>query len=158
MSHSLRSQGLLPARLLCPWDSLSKRIGVVCQFLLQGIFPIQVSCMAGRFLTIWATREALKLTPYLFFIHSTYNSSLSVSYMVTECFLYNYRQDFSGSSDGKESACHAGDLGSSPGLGRSPGGWHGNPLQYSCLENPHGQTRQAGYSPWCAKSRTWLSD
>ena len=38
--------------------------------------------MAGRFLNIWATREALKLTPYLFFIHSTYNSSLSVSYII----------------------------------------------------------------------------
>ena len=37
---------------------------------------------------------------------------------------------------GKESACSAGDLGSIPGLGRSPGGGHGNPLQYSCLENP----------------------
>ena len=42
----------------------------------------------------------------------------------------------SGSSDGKESACNAGDLGLIPGLGRSPGGGHGNPLQYSCLENP----------------------
>ena len=41
-----------------------------------------------------------------------------------------------GGSDGKESACSAGDLGSIPGLGRSPGGGHGNPLQYSCLENP----------------------
>ena len=38
-------------------------------------------------------------------------------------------------SDGKESACNAGDLGSIPGLGRSPGEGNGNPLQYSCLEN-----------------------
>ena len=36
-------------------------------------------------------------------------------------------------------ACNAGDLGSIPGLGRSPEGGHGDPLQYSCLENPHGQ-------------------
>ena len=43
-----------------------------------------------------------------------------------------------GGSDGKESACNAGDLDSVPGLGRSPGGGHGSPLQYSCLENPHG--------------------
>ena len=41
-----------------------------------------------------------------------------------------------------------GDLGSVPGLGRSPGEEHGNPLQYSCLENPHGQRSLAGYSPW----------
>ena len=41
-----------------------------------------------------------------------------------------------GSSDGKESTCNAGDLGSIPGLERSPGGGNGNALQYSCLENP----------------------
>ena len=46
---------------------------------------------------------------------------------------------FLGGSDGKESACDEGDLGSIPGSGRSPGGGHGNPLQYSCLENPPGQ-------------------
>ena len=40
-----------------------------------------------------------------------------------------------GGSDGKESACNAGDLGSVPGSGRSPGGGHGYPLQYSALEN-----------------------
>ena len=43
---------------------------------------------------------------------------------------------FPGGSDGKESACSAGDLGSVPGLGRSPGEGNGNPLQYSGLENP----------------------
>ena len=41
-----------------------------------------------------------------------------------------------GGSDSKESACNAGDPGSIPGLGRSPGEENGNPLQYSCLENP----------------------
>ena len=40
------------------------------------------------------------------------------------------------------------DLGLIPGLGRSSGGGHGTPLQYSCLENPHGQRGLAGYSPW----------
>jgi len=43
---------------------------------------------------------------------------------------------FPGGSDSKESPCNAGDMGLIPGLGRSPGGGHGNPLQYSCLENP----------------------
>ena len=43
---------------------------------------------------------------------------------------------FPGGSDGKVSACNAGDLGSIPGLGRSPGEGNGNPLQHSCLENP----------------------
>ena len=41
---------------------------------------------------------------------------------------------FPSGSDGKESPCSAGDLGSIPGLGRSPRGGHGNPLQYSCLD------------------------
>ena len=43
---------------------------------------------------------------------------------------------FPGSSDGKDSACNVGDQSSIPGLGRSPGEGNGNPLQYSCLENP----------------------
>ena len=50
----------------------------------------------------------------------------------------------------KNLPANAGDIrdsGSIPGLGRCPGGGHGNPLQYSCLENPHGQRRLAGYSP-----------
>ena len=58
------------------------------------------------------------------------------------------RLGFPGGTDGKESSCHVGDLGSIPGLGRSPGGGHGNPLQYSCLENTHGQRSLVGYSPW----------
>ena len=54
---------------------------------------------------------------------------------------------FPGGSDGKESTCNTGDPGSIPGLGRSPGGGHGNPLQYPCLENPYGQRSLADYSP-----------
>ena len=63
-----------------------------------------------------------------------------------------------GGSEVKESACNAGDLGSIPGSGRSPGEGNGNPLQYSCLENPMG-----GGASWVmvhgvAKSQTRLSD
>ena len=47
----------------------------------------------------------------------------------------NSKEGSPGSSDGKASACNAGDLGSIPGLGRSPEEGNGNPLQYSCLEN-----------------------
>ena len=54
---------------------------------------------------------------------------------------------FSGGSVGKESACSVGDLDSIPGLGRPPGGGHVGRLQYSSLENPHGQMRLAGHSP-----------
>ena len=59
--------------------------------------------------------------------------------------------DFPGGSAGKESTCNLGDLGSVPGLGRSLGGGHGNPLQYSCLENSHAQRSLAGCSPWARK-------
>ena len=55
---------------------------------------------------------------------------------------------FPGGSDGKESACKAGDPGLIPGSGRSPGEGKGYPLRYSCLENPHGQRSLAGYSSW----------
>ena len=54
---------------------------------------------------------------------------------------------FPDSSVGKESACNVGDLCSIPGLGRSPGGEHGDPLQYSCLEHPYGQKSLMGYNP-----------
>ena len=53
---------------------------------------------------------------------------------------------FPGGSDGKESACNAGDLGSIPGLGRFPGKGNGNPLQYSLLENSMDENL-VGYSP-----------
>ena len=59
--------------------------------------------------------------------------------------------DFPDGTVAKNPPANAGDirdLGLIPGLGRSPGGGHGNPLHYSCLENPHGQRRLAGYSPW----------
>ena len=65
--------------------------------------------------------------------------------------IYIYRMNFLHGSDGKELACDVGNLGSIPGLGRSPGGGHGNPLQCSCLENPHGQRSLAGYSLWGCK-------
>ena len=63
-----------------------------------------------------------------------------------------------GGSEGKASACNVGDPGFIPGLGRSPGEGNGNPLQYSCLENP-----MDGEAWWAtvhgvAKSQTRLSD
>ena len=57
----------------------------------------------------------------------------------------------------KESACNAGDAGSIPGLGRSPGEGNGNPLQYSCLENPIDRGAWRATVHGVAKSRTWLT-
>ena len=63
-----------------------------------------------------------------------------------------------GGSDGKESACNAGDLGSISGSGRSPGGGHGNPLQYFCLENPMDGGAWRATVHEVTKSQTRLSD
>ena len=66
----------------------------------------------------------------------------------------NLRSNY-GSSDGKESTCDAGDAGSIPRLGRAPGGGQGNPLQYSCLENP--RTEEPGRVHGVTKSWTRLN-
>ena len=65
---------------------------------------------------------------------------------------------FPSGSDGKESACSAGDLGSIPGPGRSPGEWNGKPLQYSYLENPMDRGAWRATVHGLKKSRTQLSD
>ena len=62
-----------------------------------------------------------------------------------------------GGSDSNESTCNAGDLGLIPGSGRSPGGGHGNPLQYSCLENPMDRGAWRATVHRVAKTRTQLS-
>ena len=85
----------------------------------------------------------------------TFSLEWGVLYQVVNTF---YLLGFPGGSEVKGSACIAGDLGSIPGLGRSPGEGNGKPLQYSCLENP-----MDGEAWWAtvhgvSKSRTQLSD
>ena len=72
------------------------------------------------------------------------------------CFLFI--QSSPGGSDSKESSCNAGDLGSIPGLGRSPGGGSGYPLQYSCLENSITRGAWQATVHGVTKSWTGLSD
>ena len=91
--------------------------------------------------------------------------SLSLSHIISDTVSRNWNQltklthlpRFLCSSVGKEYAYNAGDRGSILGLGRSPGEGNGNPLQYSCLENP--KDRGPGrYALWGCKSQTWLSN
>ena len=65
---------------------------------------------------------------------------------------------FPGGSDGKESANNAGDVGSVPGSGRSPGEGNGNVLQYSCLENPLDRGARQATVHGVAESQTRVSD
>ena len=86
--------------------------------------------------------------------------SISPFMSISVCLMYweiSLRR-FPGGSDGKVSACNAGDLGSIPGLGRSPGEGNGNPLQYSCLENSVDGEAWWATVHGVAKSRTRLSD
>ena len=88
------------------------------------------------------------------------NPDDSAHFMLMWAFSLEYFKalDFPGGSEGKASVCNAGDLGSSPGLGRSPGEGNGNPLQYYCLENPmdRGAWQAAVYG--VTKSWTRLSE
>ena len=79
-------------------------------------------------------------------IYSEKNNSQLLQIICKLIQLSAYRASLGG-SDGKESACKAGDPGSIPGSRRTLGGGHGSPLQYSCLVNPRGQRGLAGYSP-----------
>ena len=126
--------------------------GVGSLSLLQGIFPTQElnrGLLHGRWILYqlsYQGRPYCKLdqwfSPKVFF-----SCLLAVKY-ISPCFCSASLetkhpmlphspsfQDFPDGSDGKESACNAGDPGSIPGLGRFPGEGNGNPLQYSCLEN-----------------------
>ena len=78
----------------------------------------------------WSRKEIRVVLAFLLF-------PLKSSYWVSNLIIMDMTVfRFSGGSDGKASVYNAGDPGSSPGLGRSPGEGNGNPLQYYCLENP----------------------
>ena len=86
-------------------------------------------------------------------VHFLVNSSL-----ISQSFVISFRViGFPGSLDGKASAYNVGDLGSIPGSGRSLGEANGNPLQYSCLENPMDQGVWWATVHGVAKSRRRLS-
>ena len=139
----LRPHGLQPARLLCPRDFPARKLELVAICSSRGSSPPRgwtgVSCAGRRILYHWATREA----PFIY-IHMCIFSRIVYSINGQ----LNIKLGFPGGSDGKESACIAGDLSSIPGLGRSPGERNSNPLQYSCLQKSHGWRSLAGYSPW----------
>ena len=122
-------------------------------FMLQKIklgFTVVLTCPSVQRQSVMELRKTQESSEVLFY--SIYNL---VSVVLI---LGSGEMGFPGSSAGKESACNAGDPSSIPELERSPGGGHGNPHQYSCLENPMDRGAwPATYSPWGGKSQTWLS-
>ena len=112
--------------------------GVGSLSLLQGIFPIQGS------------NPGLPHCRWILYRLRHQGSPRKDSSKCQE-----QTQGFPGGLDSEESACNTRNLSSVPGLGRSPGEGHGNLLQNSCLENPHGQRSLTGNSSWgCKESDT----
>ena len=87
---------------------------------------------------------------YMFIFHhvSLSHSLLRICYLTVKLHGSISMTGFPGDSSSKESACNAGDPGSIPGSGRSPGEGNGDPLQFSCLENSMDKRGLVGYSPW----------
>ena len=138
MSNSVRPHRWQPTRLCHPWDSPGKNTGVGCHFLLQSMKLKSESEVAQLCPTL---SDPMDCSLPGSSVHGIFQARVLEwgAIAPTPVFL-----GFLGSSAGKESICNAGDLGSIPGSGRSPGEGNGNPLQCSCLENP----RDGG--PWWA--------
>ena len=134
------------ARLLCPWNFSGKNTGVGCHFLLQGTLPTQGS--------------NLRLPSLLHRQADSLPGNPSIDYQIVHVKLYEMQRlpGFRGGSAVKNPPANAGDVGSIPGSGRSPGEENGNPLQYSCLENPMGRGAWRATVHRVAKSWTRLRD
>ena len=131
----------------CPWNSPGQNTGVGSLSLLWVIFPTQRSnpglphCTRILYQLSYqgSNAEDLGLIPGLGrapdkgkATHSSGNGECSLVKSLGLLIFWGLTWCLSG----KESACNVGDLGSILGSGKFPGGGHGNPLQYSCLENP----------------------
>ena len=161
MTDSLKLCGLQSTRLFCPWDSPGKGTGVCCHFLLQDIFPTQVSklclfCLppasVGRFFTTSPTWEAptehkLPTIVFTFLITSLFFVNGVTCFIETFTYFANTfvlvsspppPEGFPGGTGAKNlpaNAENARDTDLIPGSGRSPAVGNSNQLQYSCLEN-----------------------
>jgi len=165
ISNSLQPHGLHLARFICPWDFPGKNTGVRWHFLLRGIFPIQ---RLNPCLLHWQA-SSLPLGPppvsansvtttlstlcLLMNFSSGYRSYFPTALNVWYLGLNFVPNKISWSPNlwwasqvalvVKNPLAKAGDIRDMgwifPGLGKSLGGGHGNPLQYSCLKSSHGQ-------------------
>ena len=172
MSDSVQPHRRQPTRLPRPWHSPGKNTGVGCHFLLQCMKGKSESEVAQSCPTLsdpmvcsppgssihgifqarvleWGAIAFSQLVSDLNLNPSAFSHLVSLHHAMQLVICINTK-GFLGGSVVKNPPANAGDIrdtGWIPGLGRSPGGGHGNPLQYSCLENPHGQRSLVGYSP-----------
>ena len=145
--------GILQARIL-EW--------VAIPFSRRSFWPrdwTQVSCTAGRFFTIWVTREynlgVLFESRHAHRKSTIYKHSPDLWTIYIPCIC----QGIQVAVVIKNLPANAGDIRDIaliPGSGRSPGEGHGNPLQYSCLENPMDRGAWWATGHRVAQSRTWL--
>ena len=152
--------GLWPARLQCPWDSSGKNTGVGCHALLQRVFMTQGSnlhllhllCVCTHIYTPVGLPGGLVIKNLLA-MQKTQKTRVQFSVGRTHIHIYVV------ALVAKNSPASAGDLGDAgliPGLERLPGGGCGNPLQYSCLENPMGRGAWRATVQRVAMSQTCL--
>ena len=106
--------------------------------------------------TLCVERTPISTLPSSIMIEALGYLQMKITFL--DCFEVKSGHSFLGGSDGKASVYNAGDLGSIPGLGRSPGELNGNPLQYYCLENPRDRGAWQATVHGLAKSRTRLND
>ena len=142
LSSSLREQALTSPMCLVRKAGFVNR---VTARRARGLSPILLLCF-------WGTSVCLLLFPE----HSEESRGrkrVTLSFLSPHPFSAQYlKHRLPWQLSSKESTCNARDMDLIPCSGRSPGGGHGNLLQYSCLENPHGQRSLAGYSPWVCKA------
>ena len=158
--RSIVSDSLRPHGLYSPWNSSGQNTGMGRHFLLQGIFLTQGSnpgLSHYRHISYQLSHQGsptsvnkccllLQYRLYLPVLREIIESLKRVLFQQAQKQICQTWGDcFPDSSVGKESACNVGDLGSNPGLGRSPGEGKGYPLQYSGLENTKSQTRLSAF-------------
>ena len=162
VSDSVQPHGLQPTRLLRPWDSPGKNTGVGCHFLLQ-------------YMKVESESEVTQSCPTLSdpmdcslpgsSVHGIFRATVlewgAIAFSQYAHSIFNYtnvQEYFPGDSNGKVSACNAGDSGSFPGLRRAPGEGNGNPFKYACLENSKDRGAWRAIVYGIAKSPTQRSD
>ena len=137
MSNSVHPHRRQPTRLPCPWDSPGKNTGVGCHFLLPCMKVKSEREFTQSFPTL---RDPMDCSLPGSSDHGIFQARVfelvAIAFSVLWAKTYQFFWGFPDGSNSQESTCNAGDLGLIPRLGRSPGEGHGNPLQYSCLENP----------------------